>query len=193
MSEQRRVIFLDVDGVLRGSSCDIESASFVKEDPDLFWVDKAVTATLPPFSRACLQRLKDLVAASSAKIVVCSSWRTNATLLSSLIRCLAQFGLPEGSVVGETPILGGSRGAEVAAWLRGAAAAAATPLCSYVVLDDDNKSSYEKEGIAPKRYVQPTAALGLSDADAEKALGILLHQERRWVAPKPPGQFDSVV
>lgn len=167
-----RIIFLDVDGVLRGERrCNFESPHFSASDPRLFFVDGRVSAELPPLDKACLALLVDLVASTGAKVVVSSSWRLSPSLHGALLRGLAQAGLPEGAVIGATPQRGG-RGAEVAAWLE--AHAQGLGVRSYVVLDDENEASFAQARIAPRFFVKTDAQEGLSPENAEAAKAILL-------------------
>jgi len=105
----RRVIFLDIDGVLA---------------PIRQW-DRY--GDLDP---ACIQVLNEIVAAGDADVVVSSTWRHGKTV-AELQVMLGAEGF-KGCVVDKTPsdIDGGSRGDEIAAWL------AAHAVSGYVIIDD---------------------------------------------------------
>jgi HAD domain in Swiss Army Knife RNA repair proteins len=105
----RRVIFLDVDGVLA---------------PIRRW-DRY--GDLDP---ACIQVLNAIVAGAGAEVVVSSTWRYGKTV-AELQAMLEAEGF-SGAVVDTTPIggPGADRGEEIAAWL------AEHPVGGYVILDD---------------------------------------------------------
>ena len=105
----RRVIFLDIDGVLA---------------PIRRW-DR-----YGELDRLCIEVLNEIVARADADVVVSSSWRHGRTL-AQLQAMLDAVGFA-GSVVGATPTIGvgAGRGEEIAAWL------AEHEVSGYVILDD---------------------------------------------------------
>jgi hypothetical protein len=105
----RRVIFLDIDGVLA---------------PIRRW-DRY--GDLDP---ACIGALNEIVAAGDADVVVSSTWRHGRTV-AELQAMLDAEGFA-GRVLGRTPtdMDGASRGEEIAAWL------AEHPVGGYVIIDD---------------------------------------------------------
>ena len=105
----RRVIFLDIDGVLA---------------PIRRW-DRY--EDLDP---ACIQVLNEIVARGEADVVVSSTWRYGRTV-AELQQLLDAHGFT-GSVVDKTPTgaPGAGRGEEIAAWLAEHAAG------GYVIIDD---------------------------------------------------------
>ena len=105
----RRVVFLDIDGVLA---------------PIRRW-DRY--GDLEP---ACIQVLNEIVASARADVVVSSTWRHGKTV-AELQAMLEADGFT-GRVVGKTPTIapGAERGAEIAAWL------AEHAVGSYVIIDD---------------------------------------------------------
>ena len=105
----RRVIFLDIDGVLA---------------PIRRW-DRY--EDLDP---ACIQRLNEIVAEGGADVVVSSTWRHGKTV-AELQGMLDAQGFA-GRVLDKTPtnIPGASRGDEIAAWL------AEHAVVGFVIIDD---------------------------------------------------------
>jgi hypothetical protein len=105
----RRVIFLDIDGVLA---------------PIRRW-DR-----YGDLDRGCIEVLNDIVTRGRADVVVSSTWRYGRTP-AELQEILAAQGFA-GSVVDTTPIgtPGATRGEEIAAWL------AAHDVGGYVIIDD---------------------------------------------------------
>ena len=109
MSAGRRVIFLDIDGVLA---------------PIRHW-DRY--GDLDP---ACIAVLNEIAAAGAAEIVVSSTWRYGRTRAE--LQVLLQAQGFTGTVLDTTPIgtPGSGRADEIAAWL------AEHPVSSYVIIDD---------------------------------------------------------
>ena len=105
----RRVIFLDIDGVLA---------------PIRRW-DR-----YEDLDHACIQRLNEIVAEGGADVVVSSTWRHGKTV-AELQGMLDAQGFA-GRVLDKTPtnIPGASRGDEIAAWL------AEHAVDGYVIIDD---------------------------------------------------------
>ena len=105
----RRVIFLDIDGVLA---------------PVRQW-DRY--GDLEP---ACIDVLNEIAARAEADVVISSTWRYGKTV-AELQAMLETAGFT-GSVVGKTPIgaPGANRGAEIAAWL------GENAVSGYVIIDD---------------------------------------------------------
>ena len=109
MSELRRVIFLDIDGVLA---------------PIRRW-DRY--GDLDP---ACIQVLNEIVACVRADVVVSSTWRYGKT--AAELQAMLQAEGFTGCVIDTTPIgaPGGSRGDEIAAWL------AEHDVSGFAIIDD---------------------------------------------------------
>jgi hypothetical protein len=105
----RRVIFLDIDGVLA---------------PIRRW-DRY--GELEP---ACVQLLNEIVTRGGAEVIVSSTWRHGRTV-AELQELLQAAGFT-GSVLDKTPMgaPGAGRGAEIAAWL------AEHAVGGYVIIDD---------------------------------------------------------
>ena len=105
----RRVIFLDIDGVLA---------------PIRRW-DRY--GELDP---VCLQALNEVVARSGAEIVVSSTWRYGKTIaeLQAMLEAAGFTGRVVDTTPTDTP--GASRGDEIAAWL------ADHDVSGYVIIDD---------------------------------------------------------
>ena len=106
---RRRVIFLDIDGVLA---------------PIRRW-DRY--GDLEP---ACIAVLNDIVTAGRAEVVVSSTWRHGKSV-GELQAMLEAHGFA-GRVIGKTPsdIRGATRGDEIAAWL------AENEVGGFVIIDD---------------------------------------------------------
>lgn len=149
-----RVIFLDFDGVLNADTDDVEEA-------DELWTEAWLDPTL-------VARLAQLVEATSAVVVISSSWRQRRTQ-AELAHFLALRGYA-GGVLDVTPRLPRPeegerlvRAAEVRAWLD-----AQADIDSFVILDDD-----EDFGPLSARHVRIDSKVGLTSADVRAAMAIL--------------------
>ena len=130
-----RILFLDFDGVLNsGPYMRTWAQAFYLTAPqeakqsqaERFKMDAAKIDTL------AIERVNRIIAATGARVVVCSSWR-HFHPVSRLRRLLRSRGFV-GSVVGVTPAIPGAmRGAECVAWL----AAHPRAAWSFAALDDD--------------------------------------------------------
>jgi hypothetical protein len=147
-----RIIFLDFDGVLN-------SRRFFATRPP----DGADDEALDPTAVA---RVNRIVERTGARVVVSSSWRLSDPV-ERIVAILRQHGFA-GEVVGTTPVLAGSRGREIRAWLR-----ASRGITSYVILDD----ATDMDGLG--RHVLTRAEDGLLDEHVELACR-LLSRRRLW-------------
>lgn len=149
----RPIVFLDIDGVLNsqawldGLNRRVECVGVWDEE----WADQ-----LDP---ACVARLGRIVAATGAAVVVSSSWR-EVMPISQVAAHLRARGFA-GDVIDRTPTTG-YRGEEIRAWLDRHAM-----VDRYVILDDDPRAG------GPDRHVKTAWAVGLTDADVERAVAIL--------------------
>ena len=150
-----RVIFLDVDGVLNNGSWAMEM------------YDKGIrTYRDDILYEPALERLKRLVDATGAIIVVSSSWRQIPTAYGHLKDWLEKFGM---TIWDKTPYIGTCRGDDITAWFN------INPgEWSYVILDDDDDMG-EHMG----HLVQTDFDVGLIDTDVERAM-IILSREPEW-------------
>ena len=156
-----RFIFLDVDGVLNstnfGHYC---TNNGFKE----WW-------TYGLLDQDCIMRLKRLVTQTSARIVLCSSWRTSYDHMAWLEQQLALYGL---SIYGTTnDNTGMGRGQQIMEWVHN------HENCdNFVVFDDDNDTrDYPPEAEVTAHLVVPLYNEGLRDVDIKEAYKILTGQE----------------
>jgi hypothetical protein len=155
----QRVVFLDFDGVLNGE----RFRQACNQDPAL----NLASGSFGIDARA-IALLNRIVARTSAKLVVSSSWRRQRSLLH-LREELSERGL-KGHVLDVTPLAGGlGRGGEIRAWLEQNAAE------GFVVLDDLPPSG----GLEP-RWVQTDPIHGLTAKDCDRAIELCL-SETIWM------------
>ena len=127
----RRVVFLDIDGVLA---------------PIRRW-DRY--GDVEP---ACIQVLNEIVASARADVVVSSTWRHGKTV-AELQGMLEAEGFT-GRVVDKTPTVaaGGNRGEEIAGWL------AEHAVSAYIIIDDHSDMGELRTQLVlthPGRGLQP--------------------------------------
>ena len=159
------VLFLDVDGVL----CTPLSVR-------LDWLLRR------PMDRQCFDPialfwLGRLVRRTGAQVVLSYSWRYSledgdpltGRILHNLYACLAAHGAP---VAGIAPILGVSKGEEIAAWLAG------HPGRSCAILDDRADEFAAAPALRP-RLVLVDGRRGLRRRDYRQALALLTDQTKR--------------
>ena len=159
------VLFLDVDGVL----CTPLSVR-------LDWLLRR-PMDLQCFDPIALFWLGRLVRRTGAQVVLSSSWRYSledgdpltGRILHNLYACLAAHGAP---VAGIAPILGVSKGEEIAAWLAG------HPGRSCAILDDRADEFAAAPALRP-RLVLVDGRRGLRRRDYRQALALLTDQTKR--------------
>lgn len=146
----RRIIFLDVDGVLNHSTWHLARSGKPCHP------NRTFDNQLDP---ACISRLCRLVEQADAEVVLSSTWRGHPKTEAALSRC----GVP--CWIDRTPSHRGEpRGHEIAAWMR----ANKVNAHQVVILDDDGDMAHLME-----RLVQTDQEFGLTDADVERALALL--------------------
>lgn len=157
MSPRRKIIFLDFDGVMVNHKS--------------WYVRHEGHATADP---PCVEALNRIISETGAAIVVSSTWRIGARV-TEMRKILSQWGVV-GTVIGYTPRLqkhvglitvSQPRGSEIHAWLDEQKHYQGI-IESFVILDDDGDMEPLKD-----RLVQTKFEVGLTMADAEKAISIL--------------------
>ena len=147
-----RVIFLDVDGVLNNGSWAMEM------------YDKGIrTYRDDILYEPTLERLKRIVDATDAQIVVSSSWRQIPTAYKHLQEWLEMYGMKVADI---TPYVGGCRGDDITAWFNRNPGE-----WSYVILDDEDDMDGHMDHL-----VQTDFDVGLIDEDCERAISLLLRR-----------------
>lgn len=150
-----KVVFLDFDGVL----CNHESIS-------AGYKNRTAPEQDPYGAHAdCVAALNRIVEQTGAMIVVSSTWRKDKTPNARMRETLNRWGV-KGVMAGCTPALGYGRirGDEIQQWIN----TTRTPVTSFVILDDDSDM-----GNLRHRLVRCDHVVGLTEADADKAIAIL--------------------
>ena len=155
----RPVLFLDVDGVLC-TPLSVRLDQVFRRPMDRQFFD--------PVALFWLQKL---VRRTGAQVVLSSSWRYSledgdpltGRILHNLYACLAAHGAP---VAGIAPILGVSKGEEIAAWLAG------HPGRPCAILDDRADEFAAAPALRP-RLVLVDGRRGLRRRDYRQALALL--------------------
>lgn len=108
---KRRVIFLDIDGVL------------------ICW-DKKISAYPEKFDRERVSLLRQAVEELELKLVISSGWRDQRNWLKKIRNAFSEAGWQKPPIIGRTPLGGRGRGEQIQSWLID------NPVESYVILDD---------------------------------------------------------
>ena len=141
------VLFLDFDGVLAPfNDIDYEQDKFGRG-----------------FDTQCVENLSRIVAATSAKIVVTSSWRGYLSLWRMMK--MWQYRKLPNVLVGATPTIGNNRSKEIDVWL------ARHKVCDYVILDDMDARQFEPHHHS--RLITCDGHIGVSQENIERAICLL--------------------
>lgn len=144
----KRVIFLDIDGVLATKQEYLEIGD----------------GFLPRFRAEAVKLLKGVVEKNSLEIVISSAWRRFPNWETVIRRNFAEAGWwkPQPPIIGRTPLLSGDccRGVEIQSWLQGRAPGSV----EYAILDDDS----DMQPRQMPRFVKCVAERGLTKEEAEK-------------------------
>ena len=150
----RRIVFLDVDGVLNDTGFRRRSVQRLSHRGPL-------TRGVHLLDPGPIQQLNDLLARSDALVVLSSDWRRYVPL--PVMRTMLAWRGFIGEIVDTTPYLHGSeRGREIQQWLD-----TNGPVRSYVILDDDDDMSGVRESLVL------TDGHGLRAVDVERAVTVL--------------------
>jgi hypothetical protein len=158
----RKIIFLDVDGVLN-------SGAFFRNQT----VTSKLCGTFPEcdIDKECVQRVQTIVKETGAEVVISSTWRHN--YYDFLLGFLGSYNIP---VIGKTKkgCVDCLRGNVILAWLQEHQDIVEVPYFkykNYVILDDNSDMLLWQLD----NFIQTSAEIGLSDENVEKAVTILNH------------------
>ena len=148
----RKVIFLDVDGVLNSNT--FEQWLYENHVKKYYGYE-----LLDQKAILCLQ---DIVFTTDAEIVLSSSWRLSTHMTKMLEDQLRPYALAISSFT-QRLVYNGDRGEEITAWLKDN-----PDVTHYVILDDEFEMADHKE-----HFVKTTMAYGLLPEHANRAIEIL--------------------
>lgn len=151
LSEGRRILFLDFDGVLNSS-----------RTKERYSRDGRSTSGIIGFDPRNVAVLNQFLESARVKIVVTSSWRWNHTLEE--LRVVLRNAGVRGEVIDRTALTSlGSRGQEIQAWLDRAG-----PIEAFVIIDDSSDMAH----LLPK-LAQTSMETGMREKHVPLALKIL--------------------
>eukprot|EP00199_Chlamydomonas_sp_CCMP681_P003489 CAMPEP_0119107342 /NCGR_PEP_ID=MMETSP1180-20130426/9652_1 /TAXON_ID=3052 ORGANISM="Chlamydomonas cf sp, Strain CCMP681" /NCGR_SAMPLE_ID=MMETSP1180 /ASSEMBLY_ACC=CAM_ASM_000741 /LENGTH=164 /DNA_ID=CAMNT_0007092815 /DNA_START=72 /DNA_END=566 /DNA_ORIENTATION=+ len=153
----KRVLFLDVDGVLHPLRLMFKDGKVIDEHC---------------FQKSCCEQLKKVVQATGAEIVLSSSWRCHAGSRDKLQDALRQWGLGFTRWTTTNP-LDGKRASQVLRFVSDHAA----EIEGWAVVDDEDLLEGAGDGLMlqvfAQRFVRTDCDLGLNVAQADKLIAIL--------------------
>lgn len=120
LRRSRRIIFLDLDGVMDNCKYDVFLNKHYLPEKDEFGV---------LFDPDCIAALRHVVGETGAEIVISSSWKDDMSL-DTLKQMWKSRRLP-GHLIDVTPTISQHRGDEIAAWLT-----LCPDNCQYIIIDD---------------------------------------------------------
>jgi hypothetical protein len=170
-SKVRKIIFLDIDGVLCTAKTCAESKqrwmARKKADEIIIAGDELSRIGDDSLDSRAVAELDRICAATGAEIVVSSSWRISHGY-EGVRRVLEHYGFKHGDrVIGQTPNLNGHRGTEIARWVDENAAGDAR-VC--VIDDDDQVEPFVGRNVWIARGFERD---GMTERYADKAIRML--------------------
>ena len=162
----KRIIFLDVDGVLNSHIVAEEWHQRTNTGGYGGWFDEKEVATKEnvKWGHVNVHNLREIIRATNAEIVISSDWRKNFSI-DKFKEMFKLYGW-NAPVIDRTPAGYSSRGLEVNTWLKDN-----PDIDSFVIIDDTDMFLAEQK---PK-FVNTDPEVGLTWKDANKAIEILLN------------------
>jgi len=151
-----RIIFLDVDGVLKPYSRNVEEWLYYQSNilnPD------------------CCVRFKEILDTTNAKIVVSSTWRIEDKHLITLVEELRKYGIHEDTFIGVTTDLENkvkSKDHNELRWLEIKDYIDKHNITDYAILDDFDFGEYAKD-----RLIQTEKYIGLTEELKTRCINVL--------------------
>lgn len=156
----KRIIFLDVDGVLNSHS--FPRKMFNEEGVRVFEED-----ILDKRAIACLKQIVN--ATTDAMIVLTSTWRKFPNSRARLVQQLAEYEL---FIHSDTPCTGKKRGDDISAWFN---LHKDIPIESYIILDDDSDMNEHLSHLIRTSFY----GWGLETKHIQHAVDMLMNTERK--------------
>ncbi len=153
--KHRKIIFLDLDGVMDNAKYDIYLNKHNLPEKDEFGV---------LFDPDCIAALAHIVEQTGADIVISSSWKDYMTM--DEIHAMWHKRQLSGKVIDVTPSISRHRGDEIATWLN-----LCPDTCSYVIIDDQPREQFNTDQY--DHLIITNGFYGLTQSNAEHAVEIL--------------------
>lgn len=154
MKNPAKVIFLDVDGVLRTYHWELE----LRQHYESQGIKKSHVEMSTELNPDSIAALVHIIKQADAKIVLSSSWRLSKEYSRIIEKALAQH---ETKIFSRTPRLQSSiRWEEIQDWLQ------KRPPCQSIIIDDDESAFNEYEAPSNSRFFHVTSKHGLTMDDA---------------------------
>ena len=154
-SAERKIIFLDLDGVMDNGKYDLYLNKYNLPEKDDYGV---------LFDPDCIAAFKHVIDETKADIVISSSWKSDMSI-DEIKRMWKERNLP-GMPIDVTPTISRHRGDEIAAWLT-----LCPDPCRYVIIDDEQREQFNTDQLP---YLVTTDGYdGLTMPLADKAIEIL--------------------
>jgi len=160
----RRVLFLDVDGVLNSHIIAEEWSQRPGHIGYGGWFDETDTATKEnvKWGHINVENLREIVETTKCEIVISSAWRKSFSM-EKMKEMFAVYGWEDVPIIDKTSVLK-DRGLEIDAWL-----AENPDVTNYVILDDIDQFTVEQQ----KNFIHTNPECGLLHEDVNKAIEIL--------------------
>lgn len=150
MKNPAKVIFLDVDGVLRTYHWELE----LRQSYESQGIKKSHVDMSTELNPSSLDALVHIIKQTDAKIVLSSSWRLSKEHSKIIERALIQH---EIRIFSKTPRLQSAiRWEEIQYWLQ------KRPPCQSIIIDDDESAFNEYEAPSNSRFFHVTDKYGLT-------------------------------
>jgi hypothetical protein len=157
------LIFLDIDGVLNS----VESMMRKKQERDCAPIEGANREDRDDWpDETLVARLNRLIHETESCVVISSTWRYMG--FKKVKHFLIHCGIPEPVIIGATPIMPGTRrGRQIQQWMDDNYIQM-REFDKFIILDDDSDMLH----LMPY-LIQTKNAVGLQDADVDRAIRIL--------------------
>lgn len=156
MKQLHKVIFLDVDGVLKTG----EFEQHIRKEQQLSYIE--ASNRLQPEK---IELIAKLVKETDAKIVLSSTWRLWKPSYNILARTLSQHSI---SIFSKTPDKREEyRWDEIKAWLH------TRPVCKSLIIDDDETAYNKYEAPTSCKFIHIDSSIGLTEYDVQQGIRLL--------------------
>lgn len=157
---KRKIIFLDIDGVLNTTEQSISNRAFNGKGPARRYND---------IDEIRLGLLKWLCDQTGAEIVISSTWRKGRDI-GWFEGFFASYGWIRPPIIGMTPSVASFRGKEINAWLDGNTHYSSN--CTYVIFDDDS------DFFEDQTFIHTNRNAGLTIHHVFRAIDILGYSDK---------------